>query len=227
MVKGYFKRREIAIWATSTLAVVAAFCIFDRTSYLNLAASLVGVSALIFCAKGNPLGQALIIVFSTLYGIISFQFAYYGELLTYAGMTLPMAILALVSWLRHPYKGARSQVEINKVSGKEIGFALFLTICVSIACYFALSILGTKNLWVSTFSVTTSFFAVYLTARRSPYFALAYALNDVVLIVLWARACFEDMSYMSTVVCFLAFLANDIYGFTNWKMMQKQQAKNH
>ena len=227
MTKGYFKKREIAIWAASTLAVITAFCIFDRTSYLNLSASLVGVSALIFCAKGNPIGQALIIVFSTLYGIISFQFAYYGELLTYAGMTLPMAVLALISWLRHPYKGSCSQVEINRVSGKEIGFALFLTICVSIACYFALSILGTKNLWVSTFSVTTSFFAVYLTARRSPYFALAYALNDVVLITLWILACLEDISYMSTVVCFLAFLVNDIYGFANWKAMQKQQAKNH
>ena len=227
MTKGYFKKREIAIWVCSTLAVIASFCIFDRINYLNLAASLVGVSALIFCAKGNPIGQMLIILFSTLYGIISFNFAYYGELLTYAGMSLPMAIIALVSWLRHPYNGSRSQVEINKVSKKEFCFAIFLSLCVTVVCYFALAFFGTKNLWVSTFSVSTSFLAVYLTSRRSPYFALAYALNDVVLIILWALACFEDISYMSTVICFLAFLVNDVYSFTNWKKMQKQQAKNH
>jgi nicotinamide mononucleotide transporter PnuC len=168
----------------------------------------------------------LIIAFSTLYGIISLQFGYYGELITYAGMSLPMAVIALISWLRNPYKGNRSQVEINKVSRREIVFALFLTLAVTLVMFFALYFLGTKNLWVSTFSVSTSFLAVYLTARRSPYFALAYALNDVVLISLWVLACFEDISYMSTVICFAAFLLNDIYGFTNWKLMQKQQAKN-
>ena len=225
MMKVYFKKREIAIWACSILTVILAFCIFDRTSYLNLAASLVGVSALIFCAKGNPFGQVLIITFSALYGILSFQFGYYGEVMTYAGMSLPMAVLSLISWLRHPYKGSRSQVEINKVSRKEIIFALALTLAVSVASFFVLSFFGTKNLAISTFSVTTSFFAVYLTARRSPYFALAYALNDVVLITLWILACFDDISYMSTVACFAAFLVNDIYSFTNWKKMQKQQAK--
>ena len=224
-MKVYFKKREIVIWACSILTVILAFCIFDRTSYLNLAASLVGVSALIFCAKGNPFGQVLIILFSILYSILSYQFEYYGELMTYAGMSLPMAVLALISWLRHPYKGSHSQVEINRVSRKEIVFALILTLAVSIASYFVLSYFGTKNLAISTFSITTSFFAVYLTSRRSPYFALAYALNDVVLITLWILACFDDISYMSTVACFAAFLVNDIYGFTNWKKMQKQQAK--
>ena len=225
MTKGYFKKREITIWIISTLAVITAFCIFDRVNYLNLAASLVGVCALIFCAKGHPIGQALIIVFSTLYGIISLQFGYYGELMTYAGMSLPMAVVALISWIRHPYKGNHSQVEINKVSKKEFFLSLLLTLAVTVAFYFVLSFLGTKNLLVSTISVATSFLAVYLTARRSPYFALAYALNDIALIILWTLACFEDVSYMSTVICFAAFLLNDLYGFFNWRKMQKQQAK--
>lgn len=37
------------------------------------------------------------ILFSLLYGIISFTFSYYGEMLTYVGMTMPMAVFALIS----------------------------------------------------------------------------------------------------------------------------------
>ena len=65
---------------------------------------------------------------------------------------------------------------------------------------------------------------MYLTFRRSPYFALAYAANDVVLIVLWVLATLEDISYISVVVCFVLFFFNDLYGFWNWNRMRRAQA---
>jgi nicotinamide riboside transporter PnuC len=75
----------------------------------------------------------------------------------------------------------------------------------------------------STISITTSFIAAYLTFRRSPYFALAYASNDIVLIVLWVLASFKDISYISVVICFAVFLFNDLYGFYNWQRLEKTQ----
>ena len=75
----YFSKMEIILWSVSVFFIVFSFCIFDRESYLTLIASLIGVTSLIFNAKGNPIGQALMIVFSLLYGIISYSFAYYGE----------------------------------------------------------------------------------------------------------------------------------------------------
>ena len=36
----------------------------------------------------------------------------------------------------------------------------------------------------------------------------------------------EDISYLSVVVCFIAFLANDIYGFISWRKIEKRQAEN-
>lgn len=83
--------------------------------------------------------------------------------------------------------------------------------------------MGTANLIPSTVSVTTSFAAVYFSARRSPYYAVAYAANDIVLLVLWIMASFTDRSYISVAVCFAAFLANDIYGYLNWRKIAARQ----
>lgn len=91
--------------------------------------------------------------------------------------------------------------------------------------YFILAYFHTANLAPSTVSVTTSFLAVYLTFRRSPWFALAYAANDLVLIVLWTLASASDARYISVVACFAAFLANDIYGYINWQRMKLRQAQ--
>ena len=166
------------------------------------------------------------IVFSMLYGIISYTFAYYGEMITYLGMTMPMAVFALISWLRNPYNGKKTEVKVYKVGPKEIAVMSFCTVIVTIVFYCILSVFNTANIVPSTFSVTTSFVAVYLTYKRSPYFALAYASNDVVLILLWVLASMSDIRYISVVVCFIAFLANDIYGFFSWKKMKIRQQKN-
>ncbi len=219
-----FTRAELALWGGSAGAILAAFALFDRADWLTLAASLIGVTSLIFNARGNPFGQLLMIVFSLLYGVISLRAAYYGEMITYLGMTAPMAAAALASWLRHPYQGSRAQVAVGRLHRWEHALLPVLTAAVTVLFYFILRALGTANLLFSTLSVTTSFAAVYLTWRRSPFFALAYASNDVVLLVLWSLAALRERGSLSVVVCFAAFLINDLYGFANWLRMRRRQA---
>lgn len=224
LVLSYFKKEEIILWSSSVIVILVSFCIFDRGNYLTLAASLIGVTSLIFNAKGNPFGQLLMVIFSVLYGIISFTFSYYGEMITYLGMTAPMAVVALISWLRNPYQGNKAEVKVNRINKKEYIFMWIVTGLVTIIFYFVLAFFNTANIIPSTISVTTSFLAVYLTFRRSPYYAIGYAANDVVLVVLWVLASFENIAYVSVVVCFIVFLANDIYGYLSWCEMEKRQA---
>lgn len=220
----YFSRTDLLLWSSSMGLILIAFILFDRENYLTLLASLIGVTSLIFNAKGNPFGQFLMILFSMLYGIISFTFQYYGEMITYLGMTMPMAGFALVAWMKNPYEGNKAEVKVNQLERKEVILMWIATAVVTIGFYFVLSVFGTANIVPSTISVTTSFLAVYLTFRRSTAFAVAYAANDVILIVLWTMASLEDIRYLSVVVCFCAFFVNDLYVFLNWKKMGERQA---
>ncbi|MCR5021712.1 nicotinamide riboside transporter PnuC [Ruminococcus sp.] len=222
-IKGYFSRTEIMIWSISALLVITSFILFDRSSYLTLCASLIGVTYLIFNAKGNPIGQVLVIIFSFLYGIISYRFSYFGEMITYLGMTMPMAVVALISWLRNPFNGNRSEVRVNSISKTETAFMSGLAMIVTTVFYFILQAFHTANIIPSTLSVTTTFIAVYLTFRRSPFYAIAYSANDIILMFLWTMASMTDSRYISVVVCFAVFLVNDIYSFFSWKNMKKRQ----
>lgn len=224
-MKHYFTKTELALWSSSTAGILIAFFLFDRTNLLTLAASLIGVTSLIFNAKGNPIGQLLMVVFSILYGIISYTFRYYGEMITYLGMTGPMALFALITWLRHPFKGNKAEVTVNRLENAEVLWMLLPSIAVTAAFYFILDHFHTANMLPSTLSVTTSFIAVYLTFRRSPYFALVYAANDLVLILLWSLAARENITYLSVIICFVMFLINDLYGFISWRAMEKRQTQ--
>ena len=213
---------EKGLWIVSVIAVLLSSAATGFGDPLSTIASLIGVTALIFVAKGYVIGQVLTIVFAFFYGFISFFFCYYGEMITYLGMSAPMAALATVEWLRNPYKGTK-EVKIKKLTPLSAVLLFVSCALVTFAFYFILKAFGTASLVVSTFSVTTSYLASALTFLRSPYYALAYAANDIVLIVLWIIASLSDISCIPMTVCFIMFFANDIYGFYNWKRMAENQ----
>lgn len=215
-------RFEWILWSSSILIVSGSFFLSGGFFILSLIASLVGVTALIFVARGDVWGQLLTVLFSLLYAIISFRFRYYGEMITYLGMTAPIAVLSVISWLKHPYSGT-TEVKVHQLDTRQRKQIILTTLVVTFVFYFILAYFNTTNLLFSTLSVATSFCASFLMLYRSPVYALAFGVNDVVLIVLWVLASIDDLSYLPMVACFFMFLLNDIYGFTNWVRMKKRQ----
>ena len=218
----YFTKEEKVLWTVSSLAIIISFA-WGGGDMLTLIASLIGITAILFDAKGNPFGQILMVIFSLIYGVIAYSFAYYGEMITYLGMTMPMAVLAFIAWMSHPYKGDKSEVEVATMTKREYRTMVVMVAAVTFIFYFILRYFNTASLYPSTLSVTTSFIAVYLTYKRSRYFSLAYAANDVILIMLWSFAALEDVRYVSVAVCFVAFLANDLYAYYCWRRMGERQ----
>lgn len=226
-IKDFFIRLtafEWVLWLGSAVVITVSYILAGEYDGLTLIVSLIGVTALIFTAKGNVLGPLILIIFSLIYGYISFTQQYYGEIFTYVGMSAPVSAVSVVTWLKNPYSS--NEVKVSKLTTKTITVLLITTAVVTAIFYFILKWCGTASLIVSTISVATSFLASILTVLRSPLYAAAYALNDIVLIVLWIIASTGDISCITMVVCFVVFLINDLYGLINWLKMQKKQEED-
>ena len=215
--------KEWCLWVVSLAVVTISNIVAGEIDLLTLAATWVGITSLIFAAKGNVWAQILMIAFSILYGIISLRFRYWGEMITYLGMSMPMAIWSTVTWIRNPSADNAGEVKIRKLKGKHFLFLFALSIVVTSAFYFLLQFLQTPNIVFSTISVTTSFLAASLTMLRSSYYALGYAANDLVLVVLWTLAAVENPVYIPVIINFMIFFMNDMYGFVSWKKREKLQ----
>lgn len=209
--------KEWCLWVVSLAIVTISNVVTGEIDLLTIVATWVGITSLIFAAKGNVWAQILMIVFSILYGIISLRFRYWGEMITYLGMSMPMAIWSTVTWIRNPSSDSTGEVKIRKLKGKHFLFLFALSIVVTSAFYFLLQFLQTPNIVFSTISVTTSFLATSLTMLRSSYYALGYAANDLVLVVLLTLAAVENPVYIPVIINFMIFFMNDMYGFVSWK----------
>ena len=132
--KSYFTKFEIFLWLFSVATVILAFLLPQEKNILNLISSLIGVTALIFVAKGNVIGQVLTVIFAVFYGIVSFFFNYYGEMITYLGMTAPIALISIFSWLSHPSK-TKNEVKVGHITLKSGIFMIISAIIVTSAFY--------------------------------------------------------------------------------------------
>ena len=219
-IKNLTKTEKI-LWISSMLTVFISSLLSPEADLLSSVTSLIGAGALIFVGKGDPIGQLLSIIFSLFYALVSFRFRYWGEMITYLGMTFPAASWALFEWIRNPY--TEREVKVAQMTPKKWGLLCLGTILITLIMWRVLAFFNTPNLAISTVSIATSFFACALVILRSPYYALFYGLNDIVLITLWVLASIEDRGYIPMVVCFIIFLANDTYGFINWRRMENYQ----
>lgn len=77
--KDYFSKSEIVLWSSSVMVIIISFCVFDRINYMTLCASLIGVTSLIFNAKGNPFRYVSVVVCfiaffaNDIYGFVSWR----------------------------------------------------------------------------------------------------------------------------------------------------------
>ena len=214
-------KNEWKLWIGSVVIVIISNILTGAVDMLTLVAACIGVTSLIFAAKGNVWAQILMIVFSILYGIISWRFRYWGEMITYLGMTMPMAVFSTITWLKNPAANGK-EVAIQKLNLKHvIGLVVCGTITTAVF-YVILRRLDTPNIVLSTISITTSFLAAALTMLRTSYYALGYAANDIVLILMWVLASMENPVYIPVVVNFAIFFINDMYGFISWKKRETE-----
>ncbi|WOO86903.1 nicotinamide riboside transporter PnuC [Mollicutes bacterium LVI A0039] len=211
--------KELALWVTSITVIVLSNLFISDTDMILTITSCIGVSALIWIAKRNLLGQVLQLIFCIAYGIISFNNMYYGEFITYVFMTGPSALITLIIWSKNC---AEDGVDVEITSMKTITIVGLAAVVTTFIMYYILVYFNTASIVLSTISITTSVFAAMLMMYRSKFYAIAYAANDIVLICIWGLASIQDIQYISLVFCFIIFFINDLYGYYSWEKAEKQ-----
>lgn len=214
---------EKLLWAFSCVILIFLFILVPKKNPITLISTLIGVTSLMYTAKGHVGGKFLTLIFCILYAIVSLSFKYYGEAITYLGMTFPSEFISIIVWLKNPSEKGKTEVKMEHLTPKKSIIAAFLAMIVTLVFYFVLKALNTTNLVISTVSITTSMIAATFSIMRVPYYAVGYATNDIVLIIMWILASIKNPVYMPMIFNFVIFLVNDIYGFYSWKKMRRIQ----
>jgi len=214
------------ILSLGSIFVIILVGIIFKSDLLTTSCSVVGVITAFLHAKGKNLGQVFGLIITFLYSIVSYKNRYYGEVLIYVVMMLPMYVLGIITWAKHKNTKTNS-VEVNTIKKKEWITILFLSIFIYIGIYYLLKQFNTNELLISTTSVLISLLAMYFQVRRSKHSFSFYLINDIILMMLWGIPVIKGNlllfpMFINPIINFIS----DIYGLYNWKRMEKIQKHN-
>lgn len=184
--------------------------------FLTTIVAFLGFFSALNQAKGNVVGQFVGVVLAVLYSIISYRNKYFGEVIVYLLIILPLYVVGIFSWLKNRDKKTE-KVKQNIISSKEWGWLVLGSIVLFVILYQLLKYFDTSQLFVSTLSMIINIFATYLLVRRSKYSFIFYIFNAFILLVLWGIPVINgDYLLIPMVFDGILLLINDIYGFKSW-----------
>lgn len=225
MIKEYFKTWNLfekGLCFISVITILAVGIIF-QSDKIAIVESIVMVLTAILQAKGKIESQFFSLLDCFLYSYLSYKSRYFGEVIFYLLIMFPMAIMGIISWMKHK-SDKTDTVEVNEIKAKEWGRLVVVSIIAFVGLYYLLRFFDTSQLIVSTFSMVISMLAVYLLVRRSKYSFLFYILNDIILIILWALPVIAgEFLLIPMMIGPIALLISDTYGTINWGKMEKEQ----
>ena len=204
-----------------TLLSLSIILILGLGIYLNcgLLATIVPFIGFFFAlnqAKGHVVGHIVGVLLAILYSIMSYNNKYYGEVIIYLTVILPLYISGVYTWLKNKDK-KREKVKQNNLTKKEWYSLLVINIVLFIGLYFLLKYFNTNNLLVSTISMNINLTATYLLVRRSRYSFLFYLINALILLILWGLPVLNgNFLLLPMVFDALLLLINNIYGLHSW-----------
>ncbi len=167
-------------------------------------------------AKGKVVGQFTGVILALLYSIVSFRNRYFGEVIVYLVVILPLYIFGIFSWLKNKDKNTE-KVKQNVIGKNEWILILVSCVILFIGLYQLLKYFDTSQLFVSTLSMIINITATYLLVRRSKYSFILYIFNALILLVLWGIPVVEgDYLLIPMVFDAILLLINDVYGFKSW-----------
>lgn len=217
-MKSYLKswnKFEITLLLLSIILIIGLGIYLD-CGLLATIVPFIGFFSALNQAKGHVIGQIVGILLAILYSIMSYNNKYYGEVIIYLLVILPLYISGTYTWLKN--RNMKSEkVKQNTLKKKEWNILLIVNLILFIGLYFLLKYFNTNNLLVSTISMNINLTATYLLVRRSRYSFLFYLINAFILLILWGLPVLDgNIILLPMAFDAILLLINNIYGLHSW-----------
>ena len=217
-MKKYLKswnKFEITLLILSVVLILG-LGIYLKCGFLATIVPFIGFFSALNQAKGHVVGQIVGVLLAILYSIMSYNNQYYGEVIVYLIVILPLYISGIYTWLKNKDKKSE-KVKQNILEKKEWYSLLFVNILLFVGLYFLLKYFNTSNLLVSTISMNINLTATYLLVRRSRYSFLFYLINAFILLILWGLPVLNgNILLLPMVFDAVLLLINNLYGLHSW-----------
>ena len=217
-----FCKREISGWKKTELFWLAfanisllVISIIMKDTALGIAASLTGVTCVIFCGKGKISNYIFGTVNVLLYSYIALKAKFYGEVMLNMLYYFPTNILGWFMWKKNMDSDTGEVLKKRMTLSQDI-----ITVLISAAGIFGysyiLKLLGGNLPLVDSMSTVLSVIAQILMIKRFTEQWIVWILVDAVSVIMWVTAFIKGDGGIAMVLMWSVYLLNAVFMFVKW-----------
>jgi len=225
-MKKYFKDWNTfeKLWlGVFTLINIYLFFAWHDT-LIGLVASLTGMLCVVLTAKGKISSFYVGLINILTYSYVAYGSKYYGDVMLNMLYFLPMTFVGIYYWKKNTKKEKEGEkLLINHLSWKNKFIWLVISLIIVVDYGFLLNWLGGTLPFVDSVTTVFSIVATIMLTKRLTDQWMYWILVDIWSIVMWAFIFLRDGNEVSMLVMWSAFLVNAVYGYYNWRKMEREQ----
>jgi len=205
-----------------TLINIYLFFVWHDT-LIGLTASLTGMLCVVLTAKARISSFYFGLVNILTYSYVAYRSAYYGDVMLNMLYFLPMTFIGIYYWKKNLKSGKRGEVFVKSLKWKDKTLWFLVSIALSLVYGLILmAIKGTLPFIDSTTTIFSIIATIMLNKRLTDQWFYWIAV-DVLAVIMWVYIFLTIGSDVSMLVMWSAFLVNAIYGYYNWRRLEKNE----
>lgn len=208
-------------WLLIANGVILGLSLYWGDGLIPIVSALTGVTCVIFVSKQMMANYYVGTINVILYAYLAFQSKLYGDFMLNAFYYLPMQFIGIYMWKKALNKDNTDVVESKALTGEQ-RIKLLCVTAASILIYAGiLYLLGGNLVLIDSTSTILSIIAMILMVKQYLEQWYLWVIVNVVTIIMWAISLSQGSGDYSTLLMWIVFLLNSLYGLYNWKKANK------
>lgn len=204
------------LWLIGASLFTISLPIYLQDTLIGILSAFTGVVAVILAAKGNIYCHYWGVINCTLYAYVSFQNGYYGETILNLLFHIPMHIIGYFTWRNN--MNADKDTVIPKPMSAKVKTRLLIIGAITTATWgFCLQKLNSNMPYISALCNVLSLTAQLSSVKRYAEQWLFWIALNCISVGLWVTAMQNGSQNIGTLLMWLVYVVNSIWGFIKWK----------
>lgn len=204
------------LWLVISLITTVSASIYLKAGAVSIIAMIINIICVVLLAKGKVSNFIFSIIGSLLYGYITYSNAIYGDAIMRVVYNIPMGIFGYLTWKKNKVK-TDDDVEFRLLTTKQrflggIGTIIAVGVLASI-----LHLIHGNNVILDATTTILGIIALFLMSKRYTENWYLWILVNAISVILWLRVGNISPETVATLLMWVVFLLNSIFGTINWR----------
>lgn len=211
------------IWLLISNLIIISLGVYNKDSALAIVSAVTGVTCVIFVSKQMMANYFVGLINVVLYAYLAFESKLYGDFMLNAFYYFPMQFIGFYMWNKSKNKSDIGKIESKMLNGEQ-RITLSIICLASVILYaYILKLLGGNIPLIDSASTLLSVIAMILMVKQYTEQWHLWVLVNIVSIIMWAISLSQGSGDMATLLMWIVYLINSLFGLYNWKKANKLQ----